>query len=327
MYKILSIDGGGIRGIIPASILTTLEEKKEKPIAEMFDLLVGTSTGGLLTAALSVPDSTGGRPKYSARQLLTLYQQRGREIFDKALLQQMPFIGFVSDLFDETYSHEPLERLLTEYFADSTLSGAITPLVITSYDIERRETYFFKTSQAKSDVDRDHFLRDVVRATTAAPTYFEPAMVRSRAKTPTERALVDGGVFASNPAMCGYIEAITSAKAKRSEIIMVSLGTGIATRTIKHEEAKNWGTIGWVRQILSVMMDGSADAIDYHLGRLLPSTKGNKNQRYFRFDDELDIGYDDLDNTDHTNLFALMYKAEQILDKQSSELDRLLPLL
>ena len=327
MYKILSIDGGGMRGIIPASILTVLEQKQGKPIAELFDLLVGTSTGGLLAAGLCVRDHGGTQAKFSARDLLTLYQERGKEIFDKALLQELPLLGFVSDLFDETYSHKPLERLLESYFGDSILSDTLKPLVITSYDIERRNTYFFKTSQAISDPDRDHRLRDVVRATTAAPTYFEPAVVYSRAKSPTRRVLVDGGVFASNPAMCGYIEAITAAKAKRSEILMVSLGTGIATRSIKYDDARDWGTAGWVRQILSVMMDGSADAAHYQLSRLLPSAKGRQTQRYFRFDDELDIGYDDLDNADKTNLFALMTKGEDILHKQGSEWEKLLSML
>ncbi len=327
MYKILSIDGGGMRGIIPASILTVLEQEKGQQIAELFDLLVGTSSGGLLAAGLCVRDHGGTQPKFSARDLLTLYQERGKEIFDKTFLQKLPFLGFVSDLFDETYSHKPLERLLDTYFGDCILSDTLKPLVITSYDIERRNTYFFKTSQAMSDPDRDHRLRDVVRATTAAPTFFEPAVVYSRAKSPTRRVLVDGGVFASNPAMCGYIEAITAAKAKRSEILVVSLGTGSATSSIKYDEAKDWGAAGWVRQILSVMMDGSADAAHYQLSRLLPSAKGRVNQRYFRFDDELDIGYDDLDNTDKTNLFALMAKSDDILKKQSSEWNKLLSIL
>ena len=174
----------------------------------------------------------------------------------------------------------------------------------------------------KEDGDRNHYLKDAARATSAAPTYFEPVVVSSFAKSPTRRVLVDGGVFVNNPAMCAYVEAV-SLKDESDEIMVVSLGTGIATRKISYEEAKDWGLASWAQPIISVMMDGSADAADYHLRQLLPDSTAEDNQRYFRFDTKLDVGSDDMDNTSKGNIELLKEKARQIINGQGGELSRL----
>ena len=265
MFKILSIDGGGIRGVIPAALLQHFEAQTGKRISDLFDLIVGTSTGGILAAGLTVP-TAGGKPKYSATDMLKLYADRGREIFERSFWRGITSLGGTAD---EQYSHKPLEKILKQYLSDATLTDCLAPVVITSYDIEQRAPYFFKTSHAKQKKDRNHYLRDAARATSAAPTYFEPEVVKSLAKSPTRRVLIDGGVFVNNPAMCAYVEALTLG-ATSDEIVVVSLGTGVATRSIPYDDAKDWGAIGWVRPIIGVMMDGSADAADYHLRQLLP---------------------------------------------------------
>ncbi len=330
MYKVLSIDGGGIRGVIPAVILKHLEEKTGKQIAEMFDLIVGTSTGGILAAGLTVPDGNGQSAKHLAKNLLELYTNRGSEIFKRPLWQKTPIfgpvIGGVSHALEEKYDHKPLEGILYGYLGDITLKNCLKPVVVTSYDIEQRKPYFFKTSHAKKDDDRNHYLKDAARATSAAPTYFEPAVVNSLAEKPTRRVLVDGGVFVNNPAMCAYVEAV-SLKDESKDIVIVSLGTGIAERKIYYEEAKDWGLASWARPIISVMMDGSSDATDYHLCHLLPNSTTGDQQRYFRFDTKLNVGFDDLDETSKSNIKLLKEKAEQIINEQGDELSRLIDLL
>ena len=197
---------------------------------------------------------------------------------------------------------------------------------MTAYDIEKRKPYFFKTSAAQNSKDRDHFLKDVARATSAAPTFFEPKIVKSMANKPTRRVLVDGGVFVNNPAMCAYVEAM-SLKQEAQDILLLSLGTGIATRKIKYEDAKDWGKLGWVVPIISVMMDGEADAADYHLRHLLPDERKGKLQRYFRLDTELDLANDDMDAVDDKNIQDLKKEAAQILDTEAAQLKRLISLL
>lgn len=327
MYKILAVDGGGMRGVIPATILAALEKKKKKPVSDMFDMLIGTSTGAILAAGLCVPNTAGTGPKYKASTLLKFYEKHGSEIFDRSFVHEIPFLGQLAGAFDEVYDHEPLERILKRYFKDAPLSSCLKPLVVTSYDIRKREAYFFKSHYATNNSHRDHLLRDVVRATTAAPTFFEPSVVSSKGSPPIDRVLIDGGVVAGNPAVCGYIEAISKLGASPEEIVLVSLGTGIATHQISYSKAKGWGKLGWAREIVGIFMDGSSDAVEHQMSQLLPGVKAESDQRYFRFDIKLNIGYDALDNTDKTNLVALKRKANEILRVQKSEFQRLLNLV
>jgi patatin-like phospholipase/acyl hydrolase len=321
MFKVLSIDGGGIRGVIPAVLLQHIEEQTGKRIARLFDLVVGTSTGGILAGGLTVP--TGGKrtPKFKAEDMLALYADRGREIFARSFWRGITSGG---GTLDQQYDHEPLEKILKQYMGDATLADCVTDIVVTSYDIEARAPYFFKTQHARETKKRNHFLRDAARATSAAPTYFEPVVVKSLAKGGPRRVLVDGGVFVNNPAMCAYVEA-QERGADRDDMLVVSLGTGVNTRPIPYEDAKDWGAVGWIRPIIGVMMDGSADSADYQLRQLLPDA--GDSQRYFRFDTKLDLALDDMDAAGAGNIENLKAEAEQIITEQGAELARLVGLL
>lgn len=322
MFRVLAMDGGGIRGVIPAAVLTHIESLTGTHPADLFDLVVGTSTGGIIAAGIAAPKD-GGSPKFSAADMLNLYVERGHEIFDRSFWRGITTLGGFGD---EQYDHRPLERILKKYLGDTTLADCLVPIVVTSYDIERREPYFFKTVRAQDSKDRNHYLRDVARATSAAPTYFEPAVVKSMARNPTRRVLVDGGVFVNNPALCGWIEAQTMAD-DPADVLVVSLGTGIATRKIPYEDAKGWGAAGWVRPIISVMMDGASDAADFHLRQVLPDKEQPERQRYFRFDTELELALDDMDAANRGNIRNLQQEAAQIIEDQAEELERLAALL
>ncbi len=133
-FKILSLDGGGIRGIIPARILTTIEDKTKRPIADMFDLIAGTSTGGILATGLA--GSVGGnKPIRTASELLNMYVDRGSEIFKRSLWKGITSIG---GLRDERYSAGPLETVLADTLGEAELKDVITNILIPSYDIEGR---------------------------------------------------------------------------------------------------------------------------------------------------------------------------------------------
>ncbi|MCA8929496.1 MAG: patatin-like phospholipase family protein [Alphaproteobacteria bacterium] len=322
MFRILSIDGGGIRGVIPSVLLQQLEKRSGQPISALFDLIAGTSTGGILAVGLTVP-GVRRKPKYTASDMVDLYANRGHEIFQRSFWRGLTSLGGVAD---EKYPAEPLEAILDDYAGKAKLAKTLVPIVVTSYDIERREPYFFKTRWAVEQADRNHYLRDVARATSAAPTYFEPAKVRSLADEPTRRVLIDGGVFANNPAMCAYVEACNMG-VDPAEIVVVSLGTGVATRKIAYEDAKGWGAVGWVKPIISIMMDGVADSADYQLQQLLPDSHQPESQRYFRFNTPLDLALDDMDAANAGNIRALQAEAGQILEQQGAEFDRLVRLL
>ena len=138
---------------------------------------------------------------------------------------------------------------------------------MTSYDFEKREPYLFKTSKARAgEQGRNHLLRHVARATSAAPTYYEAFLLDGtqwEGEGYNRRVIVDGGVFANNPAMISLSEALSSG-CGMDEILLCAIGTGMNDRAIPYEEAKDWGPLGWVRPTISVMLDGMSDSADYH---------------------------------------------------------------
>ena len=163
MRTVLSIDGGGIRGIIPALILDYLEQQSNKAISELFDLSVGTSSGGIIALGLSQAGS-GGTPKYTAHDLADFFEKSGRKIFQRTVWRDITSAGGV---LDERYSARPLEAALRKYYSDSRLGDCLGSTMVTSYDIEDRRTLFLKSWHP----DHEAVLcRDAARATSAAPT-------------------------------------------------------------------------------------------------------------------------------------------------------------
>src|SRR3954468_15131081 len=186
----------------------------------MFDLIAGTSTGGILACGLTRPGENGG-PAFTAADLIGLYESEGPEIFHRSLVKRIESVeGYV----DERYEDRGLNAALNRYLDGTRLSQAVCDLFITAYEIERRQAFFFRSSRARTDPAYDFTFVDVARATSAAPTYFEPVRVKDVAGA-SSYALIDGGVFALNPAMCAFAE--LAAGGRRDEIeLVVSLGRG-----------------------------------------------------------------------------------------------------
>lgn len=306
--RILSVDGGGIRGIIPATVLADLERRAQRPVAELFDLVAETSTGGLIALALTRRGEDDG-PRWSAADVLDLYLREGPRIFSRSLWQRVSSVG---GLADEKYSNATLREVLDTYLGDARLADALADVLVCAYDIERRDPFFFKSTRAVEDPDRDYAIADAAVATASAPTYFEPVVVRSAAGT--ESALIDGGVFAVNPAMCAYAEAHRDGAAP--DVLLVSLGTGELTRPIPFEEAKDWGLLEWARPLIDVVFDGSSDVVDYQLRQLVGAS-------FHRFQVTLDTGSDDLDDASASNMRLLREKGDQLVAEHDAELDEL----
>ena len=191
------------------------------------------------------------------------------------------------------------------------LSRAVTETLVTSYELETRQPWFFARHKALDDPSFDFPMRFVARATSAAPTFFEPDGLTA---TTPNGGLVDGGVFANNPAMCAYVE--MKKLRPDADFLVVSLGTGQHTRPIHYAEAKEWGLAQWAKPILSVVFDGVSDTVDHQM-RILCA------ESYYRFQTELDIGSDDMDNTSATNLAALGLKARQLVEENRGRLEQL----
>ena len=189
MRTILAIDGGGIKGVFPASFLASLEDSLGQNPADFFDLIAGTSTGGIIALGLGLG--------LSAKEILTFYEQHGPEIFaGNRLLRVLRHIGF------SKYSSEPLRRALDSVLGNRVLGESKKRLIIPSCNLDTGEVHIWKTAHHPR-LERDYKARavDVALATTAAPSYFPTH--RSAAGTP----LVDGGVWANNPMGVAMVEA------------------------------------------------------------------------------------------------------------------------
>ena len=309
--KILAIDGGGIRGIIPAIVLAELEHRTGRAVADLFDLVAGTSTGGILACGLTRPDGQG-RPVFTAADLIGLYESEGPEIFHRSLLKR---VTSVEGLLDERYDDAGLNAALRRYLDGARLSETLTDVFITAYEIERRQAFFFRSRRARTDPAQDFTLVDAARATAAAPTYFEPARVTDVRGTQAW-ALIDGGVFATNPSMCAYAELAAAGRAAEIELV-VSLGTGSHTRALHFDDVRGWGQLEWARPILDVVFDGVADTVDFELRQLLSGG------RYVRLQSRLEEASDELDDASDANLEALRREGERLVEARTADLDRI----
>ena len=313
MKKILSIDGGGIRGVVPAVVLTEIERRTQRPAAETFDLIAGTSTGGILTLGLTAP-ARSGKAKYRAADLLKLYETEGSTIFRHDAWHR---VWAMENLLEEKYSCEGVERVLKHYFGDARMSEALVEVLVTSYDLERRQPFFFKRTYARAVAGHDWPMWQAARATSAAPTYFEPAKLEAELGN-DYFALIDGGVYANNPAMCAYAEARTIWPQERN-FLVVSLGTGELTRRIPYDEAKGWGLAKWAQPILGVVFDGVSDTVDYQLKDLCRD-EATRVSGYHRFQVKLTSGNDDLDDASRTNIRALKLLAQDLVAEREQDL-------
>jgi patatin-like phospholipase/acyl hydrolase len=307
--KVLCIDGGGIRGLIPALVLAEIEQRTGRRIAELVDLVAGTSTGGILACGLTRrgPD---GRPLYSAEQLAGIYVEEGPKIFHRSLLKR---IFSLEGWVDERYEDDGLNAALERYLGAASLSAAVTDVLVTAYEISDRFAFFFRSARARDNPTYDFPLVRVARATAAAPSYFEPAEVTDVAGARTY-PLIDGGVYAVNPSMCAFADVTTSGHAADLEL-MLSLGTGSHTRAYTFEETRSWGQLEWARPAVDMVFDGVADTIGFEARSLM-------GDRYIRLQTELKIASDDFDDASASNLAALRLEAERLIAASDAELDR-----
>lgn len=314
-FKILAIDGGGIRGIIPALVLAAIEDRTKRPICDLFDLMAGTSTGGILALGLAKPGADG-KVQYQAQDLVRLYEQEGHTIFPPTFLG-----GRIGLIRGAKYPPSGIDQTLAKYFGDARLKDALKPVLVPSYDIEKQVSIFFKSARAKVAADADFPMQAVARATSAAPTYFPPAKVDT-ANPLAYYALVDGGVVAGNPAMCAYAEAVSMERVDASGVVMVSLGTGELQHPILYDQAVTWGQLEWAQPIIDIVLQASNATVDYQLQQFLPGAGDQR--RYFRFQPPLSQATEQMDDAQDVNLRQLCNLTEAFLGQPDvkGDLDR-----
>jgi patatin-like phospholipase/acyl hydrolase len=278
-YRILSLDGGGIRGVLTATLLERLEEAHPGFLAQV-DLFAGTSTGGLLALGLA-----SGLSPAEAR---LLYEEKGALIFKDSLWDDVRDMGM---MLGAQYSNENLKQALIEQFGNQTLGELPKKVLISSFDLDNEATepealrtwkpkFFHNYPGAGSDAGEK--VVDVALRTSAAPVYF-----------PIYQGYADGGVVANNPSMCALAQALDEDTGGQSldEVVLLSLSTGQSPRFLEVEDP-DWGWLQWAKglRLISVMLDGNVGLAHYQCGRVL-------GERYHRLDPRLPrpVDLDDID--------------------------------
>jgi len=319
-FKILSIDGGGIRGIIPAAIIAEIERITGQPASSLFDLIAGTSTGGIIALGLARPNADG-MPRYSAQDLVELYDSEGSKIFSRSLKHKALSIG---SLANAKYTSVGLDETLLEFFEDTMLSEALTGLVIPSYEIEKRLPIYFTSNFAIHRDGFNHRMNDVARSTSSAPTYFKPYRLKTESRV-GRLSVIDGGVFANNPTLAAFAEATGTYKARIDDTVIVSLGTGKGAQPIPLSRALKWGLVGWSTRILDVVMDSVSESVHHQTRYLLRGTQSQ--QQYCRLQPILEKAERRLDNATRENIKNLRRVAKEFIQENQPKIAEICELL
>lgn len=298
--RILSLDGGGIRGLVSCTWLRGVEDvlaQAGKPgLLGSFDLLAGSSTGALVACGLGM----GVGPQTMAE----LYRAHGHDIFP----------GFGGRLWSRAgrlfsdgpsapkYDGKGLEKVLRKVFGNATMGQLKLPVLVTSYDTMSRQPVIFKSFKPEH---QGLPVWEVCRASTAAPTYFpaHPMTVEGKAGS-----LIDGGVVANNPTACAIAEALRHDRQVNhcSDLVVLSVGSGQRNQPIPLKAAREWGALEWAVPIIDVLFDGNTDSVDYIARQLV-------GPGYFRLQTDLLAQLDDLDDASAANIAALESMATDYL--------------
>lgn len=346
MKTILSIDGGGVRGIIPATILQFLERQLQEVdgpdvrIADYFDIIAGTSTGGLIAAMLTVPNDDK-RPLFTAEQITSFYLDNCPSIFPPS---KKGFFGWLwaqyRALTGPKYSGDFLRSTIKKICGARRLSDTLTDIVIPTYDIGLQQPIIFSSSEARSDELKDAFLSDVCIGTSAAPTYLPAHSFKTQDSRGKHRNfdLIDGGVAANDPTLLAVNHVLKeifpcnsnpplskpSIENESSKLLVLSLGTGQKVDGYKATDAAKWGLFGWLAKdgkapLIDILMQSSADMVDIQQSFLF---KAMNMHTYLRIQEpQLRDHTSSLDLSTEENLKALKTIGSDLLAKPVSSVN------
>ncbi|KAJ7944401.1 Patatin [Quillaja saponaria] len=327
LVTVLSIDGGGIRGIIPSVLLKFLESKlqeidgSEARIADYFHIISGTSTGGLMAAMLTAPDSNN-RPIFSAKDIPDFYLEESPKIFPQ---DQTTLLG-------PKYAGEYLRTKTETLLGDITVKQTLTNVLIPSFDIFILQPVLFTTDEGKVNPLLDAKLYDVCNSTSAAPTIFPAYSFTTSTDEGSTRTfnLIDGAIAANNPTLAAitqvsrekYLKQIVKA-VDTTQLLVLSLGCGKAEHEDKYtaDDVSKWNVLNWARPLIEMLGAASSDMVDIHVSTLFQSNNATNN--YLRIQDDTLVG-DDLTSIDVAtpeNLQNLLEIGNNLLKKQVSRVN------
>ncbi len=242
LRRILTIDGGGIKGIFPASFLSTLEEAINDRVSNYFDLIVGTSTGGIIALGLG--------SGMTAKEILEMYEEFGEKVFSGNKI-----INILKHFFVSKYNSIPLEKALRNKFGDKKFGECNNRLVIPCTNLDTGEVHIYKTSHNKRlEVDYKKEIVEIALQTAAAPTYFPPHIDKSNIP------LIDGGIWANNPVSVAVVEAIALLNWDANKIKILSLGCTQESIRINYLAKLLGGKLFWAEKVADIFITAQSHA-------------------------------------------------------------------
>lgn len=349
---VLSIDGGGVKGIIPGTILAFLESRLQDldgpnaRIADYFDIVAGTSTGGLIGTMLTAPNKDG-RPMYAAKDINNFYFEQCPKIFPQlSRSRNFPrsIISCLSKWVRPMYDGKYIRSLTKEILEDITIKDTLTNLIIPTFDIKRLQPVIFSTNdalQVKKGALKNARLADICVGTSAAPTYLPAHHFVTKDSTTGDTCsfdLIDGGVAANDPTLVAISHILNEILKHNAEfddikpidsrqMLVLSLGTGEAKRAMYYcaRDASKWGRLKWAYNggrapMLDVFLDASSDMVDFHVSAFFQSSNCKAN--YLRIqDDTLSIDAANVDNSTEENMKRLEEIGMKLLKEAVSRVD------
>ncbi len=302
-FKILAIDGGGFRGAYSAHLLQRMEVEFSINWKNEFNLIAGTSTGAIIAACLALG--------YPAKKVVELYENHGKDIFQKSLFPR-------TGIFGSKYDNEGLRNVLNDLFGDAKLGDISVPLIIPATDIANGCVHVFKSTYHNEFFrDKDVLVSEAVLASCSAPTYFPPILL-----TGNKYLLTDGGLWANSPSLAAAIDAKKRLGARLEELKVLSIGTGKTsqfypikkfnkTRPMGWGFATRWGRGKFIEMILNLQ----SETANNMLGLLL------EQKQILRLNFESDRKHP-LDSPDE--LYDLITKADHDFTHKSPDIKKLL---
>src|SRR5260221_9499808 len=326
-FKILSIDGGGLRGVVPLTILKQVEAITGKRIHECFDLIAGTSTGGLITSAISIKNPLNPIvPLYSLDDIMDVYIHRGHEIFPERNFIQNA-IDNVKDLLQPKFNSNGIEKVFKDVLKNYRLTDCLNNIMICTYDLNNNVPLFIKSRNAQKNPLQNALLYDACRATSAGPTYLPSyEFVYPNDNEDHNRNCIDGGVFVNNPAMAAlsefskYHDYYLPSTQNDPDIIyqdvyVLSLGTGSYSGKITNADSMHKGEVFWAKHISDIMMRGVNRATDYEMTEMME--RGN----YLRMNIDIDNSvHAEMTNSSSETIQYLIATTNDMLVKKDNDL-------
>ncbi len=314
LIRVLVLSGGGVRGLVSLEVLKAIEKKAHEPIADLFDLFVGTSTGAIAEASLLKPNEKG-QPEYTTGQVIEFYHSLSKEVFRRSWVYRLETLN---GLLGPKYPSEQKYQIFNNRFKGLEFNQLIKPMLIPTYSLNSAIPIQFSNWGKES---YRYYVKDLLMAATAPPTIFRPIYMHVMRRDHDEE-LVDGAIYANNPSLIAL--GVVLSRFPHAKYVFVHVGTGIKAPHLQVAQVSHWGLFNWSTNIMNVVLnansinaDKTMEYTDSHLNTL----------RYVDFNSALPEKLWAIDDTSKGTQRALKKFGRSIVHAHQKQLDAVVKLL